>query len=73
MASGNKHHHAKRIKAKRAKYITAHKHNGGTMVKTPCPCSCHMCANRRSLEGPTLQERKNLEGADPQHSDNHED
>ena len=72
MASGNKHHHAARIKAKRKNYFGANKHNGGMMVKTACLCSCHMCANRRSMSGMTIQERRNLEGADSQHSDHEE-
>ena len=29
-------------------------------TRTQTVCSCWMCANERKLEGPTLQERKNL-------------
>lgn len=46
-----------RVLRKRRRYYTA---TGilGRMAKTPKPCSCIMCGNRRRHEGTTRQERR---------------
>ena len=35
--------------------------NRGILAKTPTPCSCYMCGSYRITEGPTIQERKQID------------
>ena len=51
-------HHYERIKQRRRRYISRNGRALGQLASTPAGCSCWMCCNRRSEEGPTIQERK---------------
>jgi hypothetical protein len=60
MSRALRRHHTARLKSNRRQWWgqTLDKKQLGKVVDTPTPCSCSMCANRRHLEGETIQERK---------------
>lgn len=53
-------HHRERIKRKRhyhwGRDLKGDKKSLGKAAKTPTPCSCWMCANKRKLHGKTRAE-----------------
>lgn len=60
MARAIRRHHRERLKRKRAGYWgigTKSPRQAGIVLRTPTPCSCWMCGNRRAHEGPTAKER----------------
>ena len=57
-------HHAQRLRKRRASYYTTGGQSDdpravGIAARTPKPCSCWMCRNKRQDEGPALEERRN--------------
>lgn len=54
-------HHSERVKANRSNYwghdLRGDKRKLGIVSKTPHPCSCWQCGNKRKIEGGTLKEK----------------